>query len=79
MIRTLPALVHDPENPDDVDTTCDDYAADELRYLLQSLRGERAQNRIDKPQSKLETIIRRRLHDLYEHSDDFDYSYRKYY
>ena len=35
-IRTLPALVQDPHNPDDVDTTKDDHWADALRYAIMS-------------------------------------------
>lgn len=31
-IRTIPALVHDKSNPDDVDTTGEDHAADADRY-----------------------------------------------
>jgi hypothetical protein len=34
LIRTLPALQQDDKNPEDVDTTMDDHAADALRYLL---------------------------------------------
>ena len=33
LIRTLPALVHDPIHEEDVDTTGDDHPADALRYL----------------------------------------------
>lgn len=33
-IRTIPALVHDEGNPDDVDTTGEDHAADAIRYGL---------------------------------------------
>ena len=36
IISTLPRLVRDPNRPEDVDTECDDHAADALRYLLQS-------------------------------------------
>lgn len=35
-LRTLPALVQDPHNPDDVDTTKDDHWADALRYAMMS-------------------------------------------
>jgi hypothetical protein len=36
LIRTLPALVHDPDRPEDLDTSQEDHAADELRYACMS-------------------------------------------
>lgn len=36
LIRTLPTLMHDPENPEDLDTRGEDHAADALRYALTS-------------------------------------------
>lgn len=33
LLSTLPSLVIDPKKPEDVDTTCEDHAADALRYL----------------------------------------------
>lgn len=39
-IRTIPLLIFDDRNPNDVDTTCEDHAADECRYLLQTLRDQ---------------------------------------
>ncbi|MBF0625111.1 MAG: terminase [Magnetococcales bacterium] len=35
-IRTIPALQHDPERPEDVDTNGEDHAADEWRYACMS-------------------------------------------
>jgi hypothetical protein len=35
-IRTLPALQHDPDNPEDVDTESEDHAPDEIRYACMS-------------------------------------------
>jgi hypothetical protein len=35
-IRTLPALPHDEKRPEDVDTTAEDHAADEVRYACMS-------------------------------------------
>jgi hypothetical protein len=40
LIRSLPALVHDENNVEDVDSDGDDHAADALRYLL-AKRGAR--------------------------------------
>lgn len=36
IIRTLPALQHDPDRPEDVDSTGEDHAPDELRYACMS-------------------------------------------
>lgn len=35
-IRTLPALQHDPDRPEDVDTDGEDHAPDEIRYACMS-------------------------------------------
>lgn len=35
-VRTLPALQHDPDKPEDLDTTAEDHAADETRYACMS-------------------------------------------
>lgn len=35
-IRTIPELQHDERNPEDLDTTGEDHAADELRYAVMS-------------------------------------------
>lgn len=35
-IRTLPALQHDPDKPEDVDTDSEDHAPDEIRYACMS-------------------------------------------
>jgi hypothetical protein len=35
-IRTLPVLQHDPDRPEDLDTTAEDHAADEIRYACMS-------------------------------------------
>ncbi|MDO8569842.1 MAG: phage terminase large subunit [bacterium] len=53
MIRTIPSLVCDVNNPQDVDSQGEDHAADELRYFLQTLRDQRT----EKPMS----VVRRRL------------------
>jgi hypothetical protein len=36
LIRTLPLLVHDEKNAEDVDTDGEDHAGDALRYLVMS-------------------------------------------
>jgi hypothetical protein len=35
-IRTIPALQHDPDRPEDLDTDGEDHAADEWRYACMS-------------------------------------------
>jgi phage terminase large subunit len=64
LIRTLPALEHDIMNSDDVDTTGEDHAEDELRYILQSLRGQRAP---DKEESSQLNAAQKRMLELYGH------------
>jgi hypothetical protein len=41
-IRTLPAMQHDDEKPEDVDTTGEDHAPDEIRYACMSRPYHRA-------------------------------------
>jgi phage terminase large subunit len=36
LVRTIPALLADPHNPEDVDTTLDDHGADMCRYFAMS-------------------------------------------
>lgn len=36
LIRTLPGLIHDAVNPEDLDTSGEDHVADEIRYALMS-------------------------------------------
>lgn len=35
-IRTIPVLQHDPDKPEDLDTTAEDHAADDWRYACMS-------------------------------------------
>ena len=72
LIRTLPSLIHDPNNVDDVDTHGEDHAADELRYLLHTLR--------DQGSPKPETLAERKLRELLEgrrNGERFNYQYRR--
>ena len=48
MVRTIPLLIHDELNPEDVDSDGEDHAADELRYFLQTLRANKTKEP-DKP------------------------------
>lgn len=49
-IRTLPGLIHDTENPEDLDTAGEDHCADEVRYALMSrpIRPELPQKDLSK-------------------------------
>jgi len=72
IIRTVPTLMHDEYNPLDVDSDGEDHAADELRYLIQTLRDAH----VPKPKSPAEQrleMIRERLNK----QNEFDYSYRR--
>lgn len=50
VIRTLPALQHDADRPEDVDTDGEDHAADELRYACMSRPIARKIERPAEPQ-----------------------------
>ena len=71
MIRTLPALICDPDNPQDVDKYGEAHAVDELRYLLHTLHDQKT----PRPMSYIE----KRMQELREHENrPFDYQYRRY-
>jgi len=67
MIRTIPLLQHDALHPEDVDTTGEDHAADELRYILRTFKEQAA--------PKAENKVERRLRELrrQEHEESFNY------
>ncbi len=72
LIRTLPLLVHDTNNPDDVDSDGEDHAADELRYMLVTLR--------DQHSPKSENSVERRMRDMQKEKERRMYnnfSYKK--
>lgn len=71
MIRTIPLLIHDEHHPEDVDSRGEDHAADELRYLLRTLREVKA--------PAAETPVQRRLKTLRQQGSGqaFDYQYRR--
>ena len=48
-IRTLPALQHDPDRPEDLDTTQEDHAADMVRYGGMARPGTRKPPEDEKP------------------------------
>jgi len=48
-IRTLPALQHDPDRPEDLDTTQEDHAADMVRYGCMSRPWTRKPPEDEKP------------------------------
>jgi hypothetical protein len=51
-IRTLPAMQHDRDNPEDVDTDGEDHAPDEIRYACMSRPYTRGEMRSSKGQPK---------------------------
>lgn len=67
IIRTFPLLMRDEKNAMDVDTTGEDHAQDDLRYFLQTLRGQKA----DRVKSRLE----RRLEEMKEAADRASYNW----
>jgi hypothetical protein len=55
-IRTLPALVHDDKNPEDVDSGCEDHAPDTDRYFLMSLHERKTEVPLTDVEKKLKEI-----------------------
>ena len=41
-IRTIPALIHDKNKPEDLDSDGEDHAADVDRYFLQTIRSKKS-------------------------------------
>jgi hypothetical protein len=56
-IRTLPALQHDEDNPEDLDTTQEDHAADMVRYGCMSRPWVRKAPEIERPKPKPGQVI----------------------
>lgn len=48
-IRTIPALQHDPDKPEDLDTDAEDHAADEWRYACMSRPWVKDVPKIERP------------------------------
>ncbi len=71
LIRTLPVLIHDEKNPDDVDSDGEDHAADEVRYMLQTLRDQKTPD--------VENVVQRRMRQMreQEQQESFNYNYQK--
>jgi phage terminase large subunit len=72
MIRTLPVLIHDEKNKDDINTDGEDHAADELGYLLQTLRDQKT--------PAAESSLARRMREMKEaaEQENFNYSYTRH-
>jgi hypothetical protein len=50
-IRTIPVLQHDPDRPEDLDTTAEDHAADDWRYGMMSRPWVREDEKPEKPRN----------------------------
>lgn len=70
MIRTIPELQHDEKHPEDLDTSGEDHAADELRYFLRTLRETKAPKR--------ENPIERKMRENEASENAFDYQYKRH-
>lgn len=68
IIRTIPLLIHDELHPEDLNTKGEDHAADELRYVLRTLREVKS----EKPPSPVE----RRLKALREKNSNANFNYQ---
>ncbi len=69
-IRTIPALVHDANKPEDLDTFGEDHAADADRYMIASLHERKTPAPKTEIEKKLEQIkvnkpLHVRLNDIY--------------
>ena len=57
MIRTIPSLVYDSNNVQDVDSQGEDHCADDLRYFLQTLRDFKPPRPLTPAQKRLREIF----------------------
>jgi hypothetical protein len=72
MIRTFPELIHDELHPEDVNSKGEDHAADECRYLTQTLRDQKS-----KPLNIIERRIEQILLEKSNEEKDFSFNYNK--
>jgi hypothetical protein len=73
-IRTLPALQHDDDNPEDVNTDGEDHAGDDVRYACMSRPYTRHKKKKPVEQKTLATAT---LEDLYEANSGGDERYQQ--
>ena len=52
LIRTLPAIQHDPTKPEDVDTEAEDHAPDALRYMCMARPWVKAPPNVGRPKAQ---------------------------
>lgn len=71
LIRTLPLAFHDKLHPDDIDTDCEDHALDELRYFLQTIREQKTPKPL--------TLVEKKLFELKQREEDFNFNYARRY
>jgi hypothetical protein len=55
-IRTIPALQHDPDKPEDLDTDGEDHAGDEWRYACMARPWIPRERKIERPKHVLEAV-----------------------
>jgi hypothetical protein len=67
-IRTIPILISDENNPEDIDTRSEDHIADALRYFLQTLRESKSQESKRNLENYLENLKNR-------NQDKFNFNY----
>lgn len=63
-IRTIPQLIHDKAHPEDLDSSGEDHAADTDRYLIQTLRQQKATKPQDPVMEKINRLRRSEGSDL---------------
>ena len=72
LIRTLPVLIHDEKNKDDVDSDGEDHAADELRYFLQTLRDQKTPAAVNPLAARMQAMQEE------ANQENFNYSYTRH-
>ena len=66
-IRTMPGLIHDEANPEDLDTAGEDHPQDEARYVLMS--RPRHPKAVEKPDTPAEDFWKRVKKDIKGHEE----------
>lgn len=74
LIRTLPALSHDNDRPEDADTEGEDHAPDTLRYGVMSRPWTRPQPKKD-PMASIKLLQNATLNDIWRDHEEHDTSY----
>ena len=56
VIRTIPQMIHDEKNPEDIDTTLDDHIVDAISYLLTTLHELKSKKPLTSLEKKMKAL-----------------------